>query len=170
MNAARLYVVHGLFALIPPTRFFAFKASLLRWAGAQVGRNVRVVSSARFHLSGDLAIGDGTWIGEDARIVGGTAAVNIGANVDVGPRVTLVTGTHVLWETTQRAAGSGYSSPIRIGDGVWIGACATVLGGVEVGACAMVAAGSLVERAVPSFTLVAGVPARTVRTLEVQPA
>lgn len=163
MNSIRLYIANKLFAVIPPTRLFWVKAAILRWAGAEIGANVRIVSSTRLYLTGALRIGDGTWIGEDVLIVGGDAPVEIGANVDIGPRVTIVTGTHILWETPHRAAGTGLSLAIRIDDGVWIGACATVLGGVQVGTCAMVAAGALVDRSVESRTLVGGVPARSIR-------
>lgn len=163
MKSSRLFVMHMLMTFMPPTRCFALKRVLLRWAGAEIGARVRIVSSARFYLTGVLRIGDGSWIGEDVLIVGGNAPVEIGANVDIGPRVTLVTGTHILWESPQRAAGTGLSRAIKIGDGVWIGACATVLGGVQVATCAMVAAGALVDRPVEARTLVGGVPARSIR-------
>lgn len=136
---------------------------MLRWAGAHIGNNVRIVSSARFYLSGELSIGDNTWIGEDALVVGGNADVKIGCNVDIGPRVVIVTGSHRLWETSMRAAGSGYSEPIVVSDGVWIGACATVLGGVTIGECAMVASSSLVNRSIEPFTAVAGIPSKLVK-------
>ncbi|MCB2078723.1 MAG: acyltransferase [Novosphingobium sp.] len=54
------------------------------------------------------------------------------------------------------------SKPIRIGDGVWIGARAIILGGVEIGERSVVAAGSVVTRSVPPNTIVAGVPAKQV--------
>lgn len=167
MNSLRLYLAHLVFAVLPPTRFFSIKASLLRWAGASVGTGVRVVSSARFHVSGSLWVGDRTWIGEDVRVLGGDAPVTIGADVDIGPRVTLVTGTHALWGGSQgKAAGPGYSEPIEIGDGVWLGACSTILAGVRVGRSSMVAAGAVVTAPVRDFTVVAGVPARVVREHE----
>ena len=56
-----------------------------------------------------------------------------------------------------------YAKPIEIGDDVWIGAGATVLGGVKIGDRAVVAAGALVNRDVGAGELVAGVPARAVR-------
>jgi acetyltransferase-like isoleucine patch superfamily enzyme len=56
-------------------------------------------------------------------------------------------------------------SAVIINDGAWIGARAIVLKGVRVGAGAVVAAGSVVTRDVPPWTLVAGVPARVIRQL-----
>lgn len=163
MNSAKLYVYHRIASVLPPTRCFRLKAAMLRWAGAEVGNGVRIVSSARFHLTGSLRIGDGTWIGEDVLIAGGSESVTIGVNVDVGPRVTLVTGTHELWEIPTRAAGRSYSRPITIEDGVWLGAGVTVLPGVRIGAAAMVAAGAVVVSDVSGRVVVAGVPAKATR-------
>ena len=54
--------------------------------------------------------------------------------------------------------------PVRIEDGVWIAANATVLKGVTIGQGAVVAAGAVVTKDVPPRTMVAGVPARVIRT------
>ena len=158
-------MVFFVFWLIPPTRFFAFKRRLLCWCGADIGVNVRISSSARFLTTGNISIGDNTWIGHECLIIGGGADVSIGANCDLGPRISLVTGTHVLMSEGISAAGDGHSEAIFLEDGVWIGASVTVLGGVTIGAGSMVAAGSLVRENVPANTVVAGVPAKVVRTL-----
>ncbi len=163
MNSIKLYFVYLIFALIPPTRLFAAKAAMLRWCGARIGRNVRVVSSARFYLSGNLSIGDDTWIGHEVLVIGGDADVTLGAGCDVAPRVVIATGSHQAFTLSHKAAGAGRSEPVEIHDGAWIGASTTILGGVTVGAVSLVAAGSLVREDVPAGAVVAGVPARVVR-------
>lgn len=170
MKSYRLYIYSIIAILLPATRFFWLKRVLLRWAGATVGRNVRICSSARFMLSGPLEIGDNTWIGHEVLVTGGAAAVRIGSDVDIAPRVTLVTprvtlvtGTHVLFEGPGKAAGRGYSEPIVIGNGAWIGAASTILGGVRVGAESVVASGALVCADVAQRTVVGGIPARVLR-------
>ncbi len=50
--------------------------------------------------------------------------------------------------------------PVRIGDKVWIGANVTILPGVSIGDGAIIAAGAVVNKNVPSNTIVAGVPAK----------
>jgi len=56
--------------------------------------------------------------------------------------------------------------PVYIGNKAWIGFNVIVLKGVRIGEGAVVAAGSVVTRDVPAFTLVAGNPARAIRGLE----
>lgn len=121
---------------------------------------MRPVSTAQIHVNGQLAICDDMWIGHEVLVASGNADVFIGKKVDVDPRAPIATGSHELFADPDRAAGKGYSSPVVIGDGVWLGAASVVLGGVTVGDCSVVAAGALVNRDVVPGTAVAGVPAR----------
>ena len=63
------------------------------------------------------------------------------------------------WSTTQ-------TRPVRVDNGAWIGARAIILKGVTVGEGAVVAAGSVVTKTVPPYTVVAGNPAKVVRKIE----
>ncbi|TIL82183.1 MAG: CatB-related O-acetyltransferase [Mesorhizobium sp.] len=53
--------------------------------------------------------------------------------------------------------------PIRVGNDVWIGTRATILSGVTIGDGAIIAAGSVVTKDVPPYTLVGGNPAKVIR-------
>ncbi|HDR9164212.1 TPA: sugar O-acetyltransferase [Burkholderia vietnamiensis] len=123
------------FLLIPP--FYATGG-----AATRIGRNVFVNQNCTFYDLGGLDIGD------DAMI---------------GPNVSLITSGHPLEPSRRRDA--VVARPISIGNNVWIGAGATILGGVTVGENAVVGAGSVVTRDVPPNTLVAGNPARIVRSI-----
>jgi maltose O-acetyltransferase len=57
------------------------------------------------------------------------------------------------------------SAPVHLGENVWLGGRVIVLPGVTIGDHSVVAAGSVVTHDVPERTIVAGVPARIVRTL-----
>ena len=57
------------------------------------------------------------------------------------------------------------AKPIRIGDGVWIGANVTVLPGVTIGEHSTIAAGSVVNKDIPAHTLAMGVPCKPVKKL-----
>ena len=96
-------------------------------------------------------------------------AVEIGARVKLGPGVQLLAVSHPL-DAAQRALGLEYGEPISIGDDVWIGGGAIILGGLTIGDRAVVGAGSVVTHDVPADAVVAGNPARPLvpHQLEVQ--
>lgn len=160
MKSSQLYILNLIFILLPPSRFYGIKRQFLRWCAARVGENARVVSTACIHMTGPLILDNHCYIGDYVLIAGGDASVHIGRNVDMAPRCTLVTGSHEPYTDPNIAAGTGYSAPITIGDGAWIGACVTVIGGVTIGKAALVAAGSLVNKDIAEHTQVGGVPAR----------
>lgn len=89
--------------------------------------------------------------------------IEIGDDVMIGPRVSLLTAGHPLDPARRRR--QIVAAPITIERNVWLGAGATVLQGVTVGSDAVVAAGAIVTRDVPPRTLVAGVPAQVLREI-----
>lgn len=166
VNTIYLNLIYPVFSVLPATRFFALKRLLLRMAGAKVGNHVKCVSSARFWLAGRLNIGENVWIGHEVLVVGGDASVEIGARCDIAPRVTIATGSHRIDADGPRIAGEGYSLPVKIADGCWIGTGATVLGGTVIGTHSIVAAGAVVRGQFPARSLIGGVPARVIRSID----
>ncbi len=154
-----------LFAILPATRLFGLKRALLRCAGADIASEVKLVSSVRVYLGGKLTIGRGSWIGHQTLIVGGKSDVTIGEEVDIAPRVLMATGHHEVAASGPKAAGPGYSLPVKIGDGCWIGANATILGGSTIGDASIVAANAMVKGDFPAKSLIGGCPARVIRSL-----
>jgi maltose O-acetyltransferase len=94
-----------------------------------------------------------------------SAPVTIGDRVLFGPAVQLLAVTHPL-DAKLRAQGLEHAEPIAIGDDAWLGGGVIVLPGVTIGDRAVVGAGSVVTRDVPADTVVAGNPARVIRSLE----
>lgn len=154
----KYYIVNLLIFFLPASRCFALKRCLLRFCGAKIGLNVRLM---RIRVQGiQLIIGNNTFIGDESLIMGTVnTKVIIGKNCDISSRVNLITGTHHLG-TIEQAAGEGYGEDIIIEDGVWIGFGAIILPGVKIGKGSIVAAGSVVNTSVPDGVLVAGVPAK----------
>jgi acetyltransferase-like isoleucine patch superfamily enzyme len=119
-------------------------------------------------------IGSGTSIGQHCYIDRGVVigerckiqnsvniydGVTIGDEVFIGPAVTFTNDLH------PRAVGEWSVTPTIVGNGVSIGANATIVCGVTIGEGAVVGAGSVVIGDVPARTLVVGNPARFVRLL-----
>ncbi|KNB50653.1 sugar O-acetyltransferase [Streptomyces caatingaensis] len=90
--------------------------------------------------------------------------ISIGNGVMIAPKVSLITGGHPLPLAERREYLS--FAPITIEDDVWIGTAAVIMQGVTIGAGAVVAAGAVVTRDVPAGTVVAGVPARVIKTID----
>lgn len=153
------------FASLPLTRFFSLKRRIWRAMGIRVGDDPKISSSAKILSVGSVSIGDGTWVGHEFIVVGGDAKVDIGSRCDIGPRVMIATGTHEILLGQRRAAGPGYSLDVKIGDGVWTGAGAIILGGTSIGDCCIVAAGSVVKGNFSERNMIGGTPARVIRPL-----
>jgi maltose O-acetyltransferase len=92
------------------------------------------------------------------------AEIIIGDDFQCGPGVQLLTPEHPL-DAVERKAGRESARPIRIGNDVWLGGGAIVLAGVTIGDRAIVGAGAVVTKDVPTDVVVAGNPARIIKTL-----
>lgn len=93
------------------------------------------------------------------------ANVTIGNNCNIGAFAKIITDTHAIGGY-QRRAGAFNFPAITIGNGVFIGANVTILGGVTIGHGSVIVAGSLVNKDVPAHTIYGGVPARKIRDLD----
>lgn len=112
---------------------------------------------------GDVTIGDHTRIGIHCTVIG---PVCIGSNVNLAQGITVTALNHNFEDTTKRIDEQGISTkPVVIGDDVWIGANAVILPGVTIGQHVVVAAGAVVTKDVPDYSLVAGVPAKEIKKL-----
>jgi acetyltransferase-like isoleucine patch superfamily enzyme len=92
------------------------------------------------------------------------APITLGADVQVGPNVQLLTPTHPVDPGPRREKWEA-ALPISIGDNVWIGGSVVVCPGVSIGDDAVVGAGSVVTKDVPAGVVVVGNPARVVRSV-----
>lgn len=112
---------------------------------------------------GDVIIGDNTRIGLHNTVIG---PVEIGSNVNLAQGIVVTALNHNFTDCTKRIDGQGTATAkVTIGNDVWIGANATVLPGVTIGNHCVVAAGAVVTKDVPPYSLVAGVPAKILKKL-----
>jgi maltose O-acetyltransferase len=128
-----------------------------------VGEQVRIRPPFHCDYGYHIGVGDRTFVNFGAVFLD-AAPITIGADVQIGPYVQLLTPTHEL-DPERRRAGWEKAIPVTLGDNVWIGAGAIVCPGVTVGADAAIGAGSVVTKDVPPGVLAVGNPARVVREL-----
>ncbi len=119
-------------------------------------------------IVGDPVIGEGTWIGAFT-VIDASGGVTIGVGCDIS------SGVHIYSHSTARRCVSGRrypdidKAPVVIGDRVYVGAGAIIQMGVTIGDEAIVAAGAVVTADVAARTMVAGIPARVVARVELDP-
>lgn len=128
---------------------------------AYCGSNVNLQKGAEF--SRKLKIGDNSSIGINCLVQG---VVVIGSNVMMGPEVYIYTQNHCHERTEVPMIEQGYEKekPVFIGDDVWIGSRATILPGVRIGTGSIIGASAVVTKDVPDYSVVAGNPARVVKS------
>ncbi len=108
-------------------------------------------------------MGDRTFINAGVTILD-VGRVTIGAEVQIGPGVQLLTPTHPL-DPARRRAGWEAQKPIVIEDGVWLGGGVIVCPGVTIGENSVIGAGAVVTRDVPAGVVAVGNPCRVLRPL-----
>lgn len=112
---------------------------------------------------GDVVIGDYTRIGLNCTVIG---PVTIGNHVNLAQGITVSALNHNFEDTRLRIDEQGVNtSEIIIDDDVWIGANAVITAGVHIGRHSVVAAGAVVTKDVPEYSVVGGVPAKVIRKI-----
>lgn len=109
-----------------------------------LGKGVFINSGCRFQDQGGITIGDYSLIGHNVVLA------TLNHNLNPKKRANLI------------------PSPIKIGKRVWVGSNSTLLPGIIIGDNAVIGAGSVVTKDVPANAVVAGVPARIVKTIDVE--
>ena len=161
-TAKRICVMFCVNHILAGTFAFPLKRKLLRSVGFEIGEGTRIAGP--LFCTGTLKIGKDCWIGRDLRVEG-NGSVEIGDRCDIAPSVMFLTGGHAIGDASRRA-GKGEHYRICVGDGVWIGARATLARNITVGNSSVVAACAYVGKDVPRDSLVGGVPARVIRELD----
>jgi maltose O-acetyltransferase len=168
-RAACAVLYYGFARYLPVSnRPYAFGSRRIRYhvcrpMFASCGHNVNVEHGADIGSGRHISIGNNSGIGLGAYISG---PVEIGANVIMGPGVVLLAINRVYGDVTRPVITQGYEEPatIVIGDDVWIGANVVILPGRRIHDGAVIGAGSVVTDDVPAGAVVAGNPARPIRS------
>lgn len=127
---------------------------------AKCGTNVNIYPKSEF--SSSVELGNNSDIGYAARLNGKCI---IGNDVIMGPEVIVYTTNHRSdsVDIPIKNQGNTEEKPVVISDGCWICARCIILPGVTIGEGAIVAAGAVVTKDVPPFSVVGGNPAKVIR-------
>jgi maltose O-acetyltransferase len=134
---------------------------LLRPAFQSCGRNLQVARRVTINFTNRLEIGDDVFLGMGCWLQA-QGGIKLEDEVQLGPYSVLVAGDHTAMDGSYRT-GKNNLAPIRIGQGSWIAAHATVTKGVVIGRGALLAANSVATHDIPPFAIAAGVPARLIQ-------
>lgn len=140
--------------------------------GIRIGKNSKVLHGAVLHVynfrnlsHSGISIGKDCLIGEYT-VIRGQGGVNIGDRVYTSPFTQIIAVNHVFDDPHRPFIEQGITAQgINVEDDVWLGAGAIITDGVRIGKGAVVAAGAVVTKDVAPGTVVAGVPARVIRTV-----
>jgi acetyltransferase-like isoleucine patch superfamily enzyme len=148
-----VWILH-LFGCFPSHQVRRF---LYRIAGVRIGHGSALHMHTTFYNPGNIVIGRDTIIGEKATL-DGRVRLSIGDHVDIASEVMIYNAEHDINDPDFKAV----QAPVVVHDYVFIGPRAIILPGVTIGKGAVVAAGAVVTKDVPEFTIVGGVPAKEI--------
>jgi maltose O-acetyltransferase len=137
----------------------ALRRTLLRLGGVKLGAMVSGLERCRFQ-SPHVSIGAGCGVNAGCFFEGG-GRIEIGDSCLIGPEVMFLTSVHEINE--RKVARRPRSLPVKVGEGSWICARATIMPGVEIGPGAIVAAGAVVTRDCEAGGVYGGIPAKRIR-------
>lgn len=151
-------------------------APTLRKFGARIGTDVRFQSPVVIHNSAaehgryytNLQVGNQCYLGREL-FLDLQAEILIEDQVTISHRVMILTHTNAGDSPLKDEFMTTDQAPVIIRRGAYIGANVTILQGVEIGELSVVGAGAVVTRSVPASSVVAGVPARILKTVGNQP-
>ena len=125
-------------------------------------------SSSDFKGLWNLSVGDCTSIPKGSVFYCTEAPLTIGKKVIFGPHPTIITGDHRIDVIGKYIVDSNdklpeNDAPVVIEDDVWTGANITILKGVTIGHGSVIAAGAVVTKSCPPYSIIGGVPAKVLK-------
>lgn len=132
---------------------------------ASCGKNV-IIDDNCYLTWENVHIGNNVYIGPNAFFLSTKSYIKIGDNIMFGPNVTIVTGSHrtdilgrfmISIKDSEKLLEN--DQPVVFEGDNWIGANVTILKGVRIGVGSIVAAGAVVTKNIPAYSVWGGVPA-----------
>lgn len=165
-----MFKLMGLFYLLAVK---SFDRMIMYFTGnlfAKLGKNVVFHPTNSEFFYSNIYIGNDVFIGPRATFTAAISRIIIGDKVMFGPNVSIRGGNHSTHIVGRLMADYKLSDklpeddqPVIIEDDVWVGTGAIILKGVKVGRGSIIAAGAVVTKNVPPYSIVGGVPAKVIK-------
>lgn len=157
LSEFRLYACNHWVAVLPSHSFrLWFYRKIMKF---RIEGNSFVFMNCSFDCAENLIIGKHSVINANCRI-DTRGEVTVGKNVSISSDVIILTADHDM----DTPGMDGRQRKVSIGNNAWIGTRAMIMPGVSIGEGAVVAAGAVVTKSVAPFQVVAGVPAKVIKS------
>lgn len=150
---------------IPGYLGVALRYAFIQRLFGRCGENIAVMPGAYFigdlstaSLGSHISVWNNTWIDCDG--------LRMGNHVMLSHNASIISGTHRYDEEGVMMRDAVDPAPVRIGDNVWIGAGARIIGPVTIGSNVVIAANAVVTKDVENNSIVGGVPARLLKKID----
>ncbi|MGL9780068.1 MULTISPECIES: chorismate mutase [Enterococcus] len=143
------------------------RSQLLKATFGRTGKKIYMEPVINFDYGYNIFVGENFYANFNCTFLD-VSTIEIGDNCMFAPNVQLYTATHPL-HPVKRNSGLEYAKPIKIGNNVWLGGGVIVTPGVTLGDNVVVGAGSVVTKSFPDNVVIAGNPARIIKTVEEEP-
>lgn len=143
--------------ILPHIPFWRIRKAYLRLVGMHIGQDTYITKKNYIMSPWLINIGKYGHINRDCTL-DGRGIIEIGNSVSISHGVKLMTGSHDI----QNCYFPGIYEKITIEDYAWLGVNCIILKGITIGKGAVVAAGAVVTKNVPDYTIVAGIPAKPI--------
>lgn len=158
VKAALWYIINALLVRASWNPLMGIKVRLLRLFGAKIGKGLVLKNNVIIKSPWNLTVGDYCWIGENVWI-DNLDKVTIGNNVCISQGALLITGNHDYTKSNMPYR----NAPIKVEDGAWVGANATVTAGVTIAENSVLTVESVVTKSTEPNMIYQGNPAKAIR-------
>lgn len=153
-----------------------------RFPDVSFGDNVQVLGLANTRIGPGSVVGDNSWLNVCDRddqprlligrnvLIGRQSFISSGGMLEIGdhclfgPQVFVSDADHVVENITRPYSEQGFTAGrVVVEENCWLGIHAVVMGNIVIGRGSVVAANAVINRDVPPFSIVAGVPARIIK-------